>query len=1033
MKFTHLHLHTQYSLLDGLTNIQKLIPAAKAMGMDSVAITDHGNMYGVIEFYQECKKNGIKPIIGCEVYIAAKTMEEKDKDNSIHHLILLAKDDEGYKNLMKLVSIAHLRGFYRKPRIDLALLEKFHGGLVCLSGCLSGQVSRALMDDDYEKAKELALKYHAIFGDDYYIEIQRHEHNTDQGKVTPMLVRLARDLNIPMVATADCHYLNKDDNHIHDVLLAIQTGKSVDDADRMTMKDDDFSVIPPEEMAELFSDVPEAITNTHLVADKCNLEIELNKIHLPEYETDDANAELVKLAWEGLRGKNLSVIDKYCTRLKYELDIINKTGFATYLLIVADIINWAKTNNIAVGPGRGSAAGSLICYATGITTVDPLKYGLLFERFMNPDRISMPDIDIDIDEEKRSEVLDYVKKKYGGDSVAQIITFGTMASRMAIRDVGRALQYPIPLCDKIAKLVPQNMSLPEALEKVGELVYEYNNDPQVKNLIDIASRLEGVVRHAGTHACGVVIAKDKINWYTPTQLSTRDDHIVTTQYDMYSVDALGLLKIDFLGLMNLTIVRKTLELIKERYNIDIDIDKLPLNDRRTFQLLQEAKTTSVFQLESDGMKRYLRTLRPTSIHDITAMISLYRPGPMELIPEYVDRKHGRKKVEYLHPSLEPILKDTYGIMIYQEQLMAAVRALAGFTLAQADILRKAVGKKDAKLLHEQESKFMTGAKNVGTPDAIAAKFWALVEPFSRYGFNKSHAVAYAMTGYSTAYLKANYPLEFMTAVMNCDASDIERISILISELKAFKLNILGPDINKGSVGFAIDKNSIRFGMGAIKGVGAEAVRAIVEERTTNGIFSDLAHFVARVHDKKIVHNRRALENLAKAGALDTIANREDVVEAADIIISYGKFRDTEMMPPLCTPTLEQDVNQRLVWEKELLGFFVSENPAEKYEDKIREHDAVEIRNIRTYPSEYITIGGIVVDVKKTMTKKGTPMMTGAVQDITGKVNFVVFQKNIPALEKVLVNNNVVILRGKIDANSEVKILANTGKKLGALV
>ena len=998
--------------------------------MNSVAITDHGNMYGAIEFYKEAKKNGIKPIIGCEIYVAAKGMEEKNKDNTIHHLILLAKDDTGYKNLMKLVSIANLRGFYRKPRIDYELLEKHCTGLVCLSGCLSGEVSSALKEDDHEKAKAVALKYHSLFGDDYYIELQKHKNNEDQNKVTPMLIKFARELNIKMVATADCHYMNKEDNPIHDVLLAIQTRRMVDDPNRMTTREDDFSVIPPEEMVELFYDAPEAVANTQEIADKCNLEIDLGTIHMPEYETEDADLELALICVLGLREMELEEEPGYRERLDYELDIIKKTGFATYLLIVADIIQWAKENSIAVGPGRGSAAGSLICYASGITTIDPLKYGLLFERFMNPDRISMPDIDIDIDEEKRSLVLEYVKKKYGNDSVAQIITFGTMASRMAIRDVGRVLDLSNPLCDKIAKLVPQNMPLVEALEKVNELKQEYETDPDVKKLINTASKLEGVIRHAGTHACGVVIARDKIHTYSPTQLSTRDENVVTTQYNMYSIDALGLLKIDFLGLMNLTIIRKTLELIKERYNTDIDMQNIPLNDKHTFRLLQKAKTTSVFQLESDGMKRHLRQLKPTSINDITAMVALYRPGPMELIPEYIERKHGRHKVKFLYHQLEPILKDTYGIMIYQEQLMAACRELAGLTLAQADILRKAVGKKDEKLLKKQEVIFKEGAERIGTPKDVADRFWALVEPFSRYGFNKSHAVAYAMTAYSTAYLKANYPLEFMTAVLNCDATDIERASLLINETKDIGHDVVGPDVNYSDAGFAIDGSSVRFGLSAIKGVGGEVMNTIIRSRGYGKIFTNLAHFLNSLKDSG---NKRIFEALAKCGALDALASRESIVVASEQVVAYHKFKDKELAPELVLPQTKKQPAQRLVWEKELLGFYVSGNPAEEHDALLRKHKAVPIKDIKNYPSDHITIGGVVADLKKTMTRKGTPMLTGSIHDRTGSAAFVVFSRSVEKLQNILLNNNLAIIRGKIDDSVNIKILCNAGKKVGSII
>ena len=762
-RFCHLHIHTHYSLLDGLSKPVSLIKRVKELKMDSVAITDHGNMFGAIEFYKAAKAEGIKPIIGCEVYICNDRTQRTLKENEIHHLTLLAMNDEGYHNLIKLVSEANLTGFYYKPRVDFSLLEKYNAGLICLSGCLGGQLSQLILKNQKVEALALAKQYRALFGDRYYMELQRHPRNKDQCLVTPSLIKLAEKLNIQVVATGDSHYLCKEDEHTHDVLLTVNTGSSLDDKNRFSLSESDVYLADKEEMVNKFKDIPEAISNTQVIADRCNVEIELGKIKLPKFDTPPSMPKitwLAELCNQGrlklrLRGK------EYLDRLNYELEVIEKTGFATYLLIVHDMIDWAKKQGIAVGPGRGSAAGSLICYTLGITNIDPLKYGLLFERFMNPERISMPDIDMDFDDTRRDEVINYVTGKYGKDYVAQIATFGTMGGRSSIRDAGRAMGYDLKTCDRIAKTIPFMQTLSEALETSKELQAEYLN-LESRDLIDMAIRLEGTVRHSGTHACGVVIADKPITDYMPVTLSKEGN--ITSQYDMNAIGDLGLLKMDFLGLRNLSVISETRKLIKQDFGKDLK--GIPLNDEKTFKLLQDARTTCVFQLESSGMKRYLKGLKPNSIDDIAVMVSLYRPGPMELIPEYINRKHGRSPIEYLHPLLEPVLEETYGIMIYQEQLIKAVQVLAGFTLAEADVLRKAVGKKIKKLLDQQEDKFKFGCKNNGISDYVARKFWALVEPFNRYGFNKSHAVCYAMIGYQTAYLKANYPTQFMVAELN---------------------------------------------------------------------------------------------------------------------------------------------------------------------------------------------------------------------------------------------------------------------------
>lgn len=980
-QFTHLHNHTHYSLLDGLSNPSKLAAQAKTMNMDSMAITDHGNMYGVIEFYKECKKQGIKPIIGSEFYVAENDRTNKSlKDNKTFHLILLAMNSVGYKNLCKLITEAYTTGFYYKPRIDFTLLEKYNEGIICLSGCLGGQISQALLADDGVRAMEVAQKYKKLFGDRYYIELQRHEHNEDQKKVTPKLIELAQLAAIEYVATADCHYIHKEDNNTHDVLLAIQTQTALDDKDRMTLKDDDFSLQSAKDMSAKFEDIPKAITNSTIIAERCNVDIDMGTTKLPAFEVPGGmgyDEYLTSLCFNSERMQ-----EHYKERLEYELSVLQKTGFAPYMLIVADIVMWAKQQGIYIGPGRGSAAGSIVSYLLGITGIDPIEYGLYFERFMNPDRVSPPDIDIDIEDRRRDEVIKYIADKYGNDHVAQIATFGTMFARTSIRDVGRAMKYDLMTCDRISKTIPMNMSITEAIDKVDELQREYNN-PENRILIDTAAKLEGCVRHMSTHACGVLISDKPVTEYMPMQKSNRSESMIT-QYGMNEVGDLGLLKMDFLGLRNLSVISDTIGMVKKSYGDDIDINNLPLDDINTFKLLQQGKTTSVFQLESPGMKKYLMDLKPTTIDDITVMISLYRPGPMDLIPSYVARKHGREKVEYLHPLLEPILKDTYGIMIYQEQLMAAVRALAGFTLSEADILRKAVGKKIKKLLDEQEGKFKDGCEKVGTPKIIADQFWALVEPFSRYGFNKSHAVSYAMISYQTAYLKVNYPIQFMVAELNSD-STIDRLKDMIQELASMGIQIKVPDINYSGYQFGTDGKSIRFALSSIKGIHAKILDGIVNERT-NGLFESLQEFVTRCSKYKLI--KSLLLVLAKSGALDGIhSNRNDIVENIEQITEYARQSDNMYMPPLSLPeTNPATSSKRLSWERELLGFYISSNPALQYEEDIRRSGATSIANINDYNGRWVKVAGVISGIRKNVSKTGRTTYFITLQDTTGSTD-----------------------------------------------
>src|SRR3989344_3350755 len=884
MKFTHLHTHSHYSLLDGLPKIPELLDCVKELGMDSVALTDHGVMYGAVEFYKEAKARGIKPIIGCEVYVAFESRLDKrpNIDNKMYHMILLARNMQGYQNLVKLVTSAHLEGYYYKPRIDEELLEKHAEGLIGTSACLNGKIPKMLLSNKLDEAEALVKKYESWFGKgNFYLELQYHKNLPEQQTLNKKLIDLSKKTGIPLVATNDIHYLKPEDAEAQDILMLINTGADPNDPERLSLNTDDFSMIAPEKMAEIFKDTPEAIENTQKIAESCSFEFELGKVQLPHFEVPGGKTpeayltELCEIGLEKRFGKNITPEMK--KRMDYELSVINKTGFASYILIVQDFVNWAKNNRIVVGPGRGSAGGSLVCYITNITNVDPLQHDLLFERFLNPERISMPDIDMDFTDRRRDEVIKYVAEKYGHDHVAQIITFGTMAARAVVRDVGRALQYAYSYCDTMAKMIPFGMDLSETFEKVSEFKELYKNDPQAKKLIDLARKLEGVARHASTHACGVVISAKPLTDSVPLQKPSQEEETIVTQYEMHAIEDLGLLKMDFLGLKNLTIIEDTLARIFVIRNEKIDIDTIPFDDKKTYKLLRDALTTSIFQLESDGMKRYLKDLKSTEFEDIVAMVALYRPGPMQFIPDYIERKHGKQEITYIHPKLEPILQNTQGIMIYQEQLMKVAQELAGFTLGEADVLRKAVGKKIKKLLEEQETKFINGAVKNGISKKIAEELWQWILPFAAYGFNKSHSVAYGTIAYQTAYLKAHYPVEFMASVLTSERTDVERIALLIEECRKMDIEVLPPNINESLKNFTVvpDQKKIRFGLLAIKSVGANIIDAIVNERKTNGSFNSISDFVSRVNSKDL--NKKSMEALIKSGAFDEFTERNQLL------------------------------------------------------------------------------------------------------------------------------------------------------------
>jgi DNA polymerase-3 subunit alpha len=1069
MAFVHLHTHSHYSLLDGLSKIDPLVARAKELGMTAMALTDHGVLYGAIEFYKKATKAGIKPIIGCELYLTDTSRHNKEPgvDNDKRwHIIVLAENNTGYRNLVKLVTQAHLEGYYYKPRIDFELLRQYHEGLIVLSACLGGQVSQALLQDNEAKARTIVNQYVEILGkDNFFLELQQHANMPEQNMVTPRLAKLARDMGIGTVITQDSHYTTADDAQAHDILLAVQTGNTIHDPGRFTMSQDDFSFQSEEGVRAKCASLPEdivdeAFANTVKIADRCNVTIELGVLQLPSFpvpEGSGTEAEFLhKLAYDGMKRRFGEHPDPATLeRLSYELKVIKQTGFENYFLIVQDFVNWAKNQGIAVGPGRGSAAGSLLSYLLNITNVDPIKYDLIFERFLNPERVSPPDIDLDFDDTRRGEVLAYVAKKYGKDHMAQIITFGTMAARGSLRDAGRALGYSYDFCDRIAKLIPggpvtqREGFLKHCVETVDEVKTAYESDPQVKTLIDAASKLEGVARHASTHACAVVISPKPLTEYLPLQRGTEEGDVIT-QYEMHAVEDLGLLKMDFLGLANLSIIGDTLAMVKRNHGIVIDIESIPLEDPKAFKVLQAAQTTGVFQLESSGMKRYLKDLKPTHIEDIIAMVALYRPGPMELIPDYIARKHGRKQVEYLHPALEPILKNTYGVMIYQEQLLAAVRALAGFSLAEADILRKAVGKKIKSLLDEQEGKFIEGAKRVGTPDDIAKKFWALVEPFNRYAFNRSHAACYAMLAYQTAYLKANWPSEFMAAFLNSETGDVERVAFLVDEARTMGLQVLPPHINESFERFAVvqaaSTPTLRFGLSAIKNVGNTVVHAIIEERLAHGAYKSIDDLVTRVVHKDM--NKKSLESLAKCGALDDLGERNAIISSIDQLLAHARqtakqismgqdslFGDALSGPmkfslPSVPPMPKAD---KLKWEKELIGLYVSAHPMSDYTARLQLEKVTTIKSLKPLPGMQVKVAGIVVASKKIITKTGKPMMFCTIEDATAKIEVVVFPSAMEKTQHAWADNTIVVISGKLDSRDGTpKILCDEAKPIAII-
>ncbi len=1059
-KFTHLHVHTHYSLLDGLAKIDNILDRAKELGMDSLAITDHGVLYGAVEFYMKAKERGIKPIIGCEMYLTSNDLHSKNPDSvdrKRYHLILLAKNEIGYKNLMKLISIAHLEGFYYKPRIDRKVLRQHAEGLIGLSACAEGEVPANIIMGNLDKAEELALEYLDIFGKgNFYLEIQHHPKFSNQQVANQGVIKLSKKLGIPLVATNDIHYVNKEDAGIQDILLCIQTNRKVDEKDRMNLMDFELYLKSPEEMAEHFKDTPEAIFNTQEIVDKCNLEIKLGETQLPHFDVPEGHTPLSylrELCEKGLQkryGENIT--DVHRQRMEYELGVIEKTGFASYFLIVQDFVNWAKDSGIVTGPGRGSAAGSFVSYLIGMTNMDPIKYDLLFERFLNPERISMPDVDTDFADDRRDEVLNYVRQKYGNDHVAQIITFGTMAARAAIRDAGRALGLPYDFCDKTAKLIPMFSSIEQALEEVKEFKDLYASDSNAKKLIDSAKRLEGVARHASMHACGVVITKDPVTEYTPLQNITGKGkgEGTVTQYSSSTkssfVEKIGLLKMDFLGLKNLTIIQNTLRIVRKTKGVDINIDTIPLDDEKTYRLFQKGETTGVFQFESSGMKRYLKQLKPSVLEDLIAMGALYRPGPMDWIPDFIAGKHGKKEVKYLHPKLKPILEKTYGVAVYQEQVMQIARDLAGFSLGEADVLRKAMGKKIFALIQEQKIKFIDSCEKNGIDRKIGEKVFEFIEPFAGYGFNRSHAACYGLISYQTAYLKAHFPAEFMAALLTSDQDDIDRIAIEVSECREMGVEVMAPHINESFEEFAVipdaeGKDRIRFGLNAIKNVGHKVAREIVEERKRNGKFKSLTDLVERVQTKDL--NKKSIEALAKVGALEGMGERNQIVASMDNILAHSKnfqkmqtsnqgslFGASEIaMPEISLLETEPATKkERLVWEKELLGLYISDHPTKEYKEYFLQM-ATPLKDINAQTvGRNINVGGVITKIHKIYLKNQQTMLFVMIEDTESKIEILVFPKILETTGSVWEEDRVVLASGKIsDKDGNFKLLCDDAK------
>lgn len=1080
--YVHLHNHTHYSVLDGLQKVPEMLDHVKSLGMESVAITDHGTLSGAIEFYKEAKARGLKPIVGMETYVAPRNHTDKDpvKDKARYHLILLAMNNQGFENLMRLSTIANLDGYYYKPRIDRALLEKYNEGLLVLSGCIGGEVGEHFRNGQDEKAYEFARWYKQVFGDRYYIEVQDHGHPDhphkwdEQVSANKKLLKLAKDLDIKAVLTADAHYAVPADKEAHEILLCVQTGAFLSDQDRFSLKNFDLFVEDPQNLITRWGqDYPEVIANTAAVAERCSLELELGGILIPQFPVPEGETEktfLEKLVYSGLaerylrqprgQAQNLSIEEikpqldhVVLERTAFELGVIEGMGFSGYMLIVQDFINWGKDKGIIFGPGRGSAAGSIIAYALRITDLDPLTYGLLFERFLNPDRISMPDIDVDIQDNRRDEVIEYCAEKYGRERVSNIVTFGKMAARAAVRDVARVLEVPYGEADRLAKMIPapvqgRHIPLKISVQKDPDLKKEYDTNPTVKKVIDLAIRLEGTIRSHGVHACGVVIAPDELVKFIPLEMAQKG--VVSTQFPMGQIEELGLLKMDFLGLSNLTIIKNTMRIIKRVHGVDIDLTTVPLDDEETFKLLGRGDTTGVFQFESAGMKRYLRELKPTEFDDVIAMGALYRPGPLSagLTDSFIRRKNGLEKVGYAHPLMEKALANTFGVLVYQEQVMQISRDVCGFTGGEADTLRKAIGKKKLDVMEKMQVKFIDGAVKNGVPKPVIEKFWKDLLGFADYCFNKSHSACYGMTSYWTAYLKAHYPAAFMAALMTSDQDDTDRLAIEIAECRHVGLEVTNPDINQSFAEFAVvpDTNQIRFGLVAVKNVGSNAVEEILRVREEGGRFKSLEDFLKRVNVRIV--NRKNLESLIKAGAFDSMGDRSDLLFNLDTILAYAAKvqKDAnsgqadlfgnlmqDMIPPLQlepAPTKNTDY-ELLLWERELLGLYLSSHPLDKYDAYFTEQTLPISQLMKEMDNKTATVGGLIMDARAIVTKTGSKMAFVKLEDKSGETEIIVFPKLFEEIGEKLTQDVVVKVKGKVNAKDrdgrmtdDLKIIAD---------
>ncbi|HGM3772960.1 TPA: DNA polymerase III subunit alpha [Clostridioides difficile] len=1080
--FAHLHVHTEYSLLDGFSRVKKLIKRAKELNMSSIAITDHGCMFGVIDFYKTAIKEGIKPIIGCEVYTAARGLRDKDPnyDKYQGHLVLLAKNMEGYKNLIKIVSTSYVEGFYYKPRVDMEELKKHNKGIIALSACLAGDVARALMNRNYEKAKQFAIDYRDIFGEEnFFLEIQDH-NLPEQKEVNSGLVKLSKETGIPLVATNDVHYVNKEDSKIHDVLMCIQMGKTLNDPNRMRFGSDEFYLKSREEMEELFPYALEAIDNTVKIADMCNVEFDFNTIHLPKYDVPEGytpETYLRELCFNGLKERYDNPSNEILERLNYELDVIEKMGYVEYFLIVWDFINFSKENNIIVGPGRGSAAGSIVAYTLKITDIDPIKYSLLFERFLNPERISMPDIDIDFCYERREEVIDYVKRKYGDDHVAQIITFGTMGAKAAIRDVGRVLDIGYNKVDKVAKEIPfaLGMTIDKALDTNPNLKELYDQDPETKEIINISKQIEGMLRHASTHAAGVVISKNPVDEYVPLY---KHQDAITTQFTMTTLEELGLLKMDFLGLRTLTVIRDTLDLIEKNrdiknYTEKIDFSKMDYDDPKVYEMLSSGNTLGVFQLESAGMRSFMKQLKPDNFEDIVAGISLFRPGPMDSIPAYIKNKSNPKDVTYLHEKLKPIMEVTYGCLVYQEQVMQVVRDLGGYSYGRSDLVRRAMSKKKMDVMEEERQYFIhgkfdedgnieiAGCIRNGVEEEIANKIFDDMIDFARYAFNKSHAAAYGVLAYETAYLKTYYPVEFMAALITSVMGNTDKVVEYIRECKALEIDVLPPDINKSFSKFSVEGDNIRFGLAAVKNVGVNIINNIIAERESNGLFVDLVDLVKRLDQKDT--NKRVIESLIKCGAFDNIsenraslmAGYESLLESVSMdrkknvqgqISLFDAFGDSEEDSDFqqiysLPKRQEYEERERLNLEKEVLGMYVSGHPLSQFEKELQEKTSMDngkLNSLKEEEESYlqmnetdVIMGGMIVTKTIKTTKRNEIMAFIELEDLYGAIEIIVFPQLLQKYNVILNEDNIIYVKGtlSIKEGENAKLIAREIKDI----